>query len=168
MHANFCIEEVLQKQSLIMDTLSYKTISANKQSVEKKWILVDATNETVGRLASRVAMILRGKHKPCFTPHADCGDYVVIINAEKIRFTGKKMDTKQYIRHTGYPGGQRSATPREVLAKHPERILEHAIKGMLPKNRLGRELYRNLHVYAGTEHKHAGQQPKEINLNTIK
>jgi large subunit ribosomal protein L13 len=145
-----------------VDTLSYKTISANKASVEKKWILVDAENKVVGRITSEIAKILRGKHKPSYTPHVDCGDNVIVINAEKIRFTGKKMTDKVYIRHTGYPGGQRFATPREVLNKNPKGVVESAVKGMLPKNRLGRQLFTNLYVYAGTEHPHAAQQPKEI------
>ena len=143
-----------------MDQLSYKTISANKNTVQKEWVLVDAENQTVGRLATRVANILRGKTKPCFTPHVDCGDNVIIINAEKVRFTGHKWNDKQYVHHTTYPGGQRFATPREVMRKYPERILEHAIKGMLPKNRLGSQLFRNLHVYVGPNHPHEAQQPQ--------
>ncbi|MDZ7899816.1 MAG: 50S ribosomal protein L13 [Arcicella sp.] len=145
-----------------MDTLSYKTISANTATVEKAWVVVDAENQIVGRLTSEIAKILRGKHKSSFTPHVDCGDNVVVINAEKIRFTGKKMNAKVYTRHTGYPGGQRFATPREVLAKNPRGVVEAAVKGMLPKNKIGSELFRNLYVYAGTEHPHAAQQPKEI------
>lgn len=145
-----------------MDALSYKTISANAQTVDKKWVLVDAEEQVVGRLSSEVARILRGKHKVDFTPHVDCGDNVIIINAEKIRFTGKKMDDKEYVRYTGYPGGQRFATPTQWLKKNPALILENSIRGMLPKNRLGRELFRNLHVYVGTEHPHSAQKPKEI------
>jgi large subunit ribosomal protein L13 len=151
-----------------MDTLSYKTISANEKIVKKEWVVIDAENEIVGRLSTMVARILRGKNKTYFTPHFDCGDNVIIINAEKIRFTGKKMDDKEYVRHTGYPGGQRFTTPRQYLQKHPIRILEHAIKGMLPKNKLGAELYRNLYVYVGPNHPHEGQQPKLININEIK
>ncbi len=151
-----------------MSTLSYKTISANKNTVAKEWVLVDAENQTVGRLATRVANILRGKTKPCFTPHVDCGDNVIIINAEKIVFTGKKMTDKIYQRYTGYPGGQRETTPAKILATHPERVLEHAIRGMLPKNRLGDALYRNLYIYAGSEHPHQGQNPKVININDIR
>ena len=128
---------------------------------------MDAENETLGRLASKVAFLLRGKHKTNYTPHVDCGDNIVIINAEKIQLTGKKMDDKTYIRHTGYPGGQRFATPRELLRKKPESIIEKAVRGMLPKNRLGRELFRNLYVYVGNEHKQEAQQPKKINLSTI-
>ena len=145
-----------------MDTLSYKTISANKATVQKAWFVVDAENQILGRVCSEIAKIIRGKHKPSFTPHVDCGDQVIVINADKIRLTGKKMTDKVYIRHTGYPGGQRFATPREVLAKNPRGVVESAVKGMLPKNRLGRVLFNNLFVYAGSEHPHAAQQPKEI------
>ena len=151
-----------------MDALSYKTISANSATAKKDWLLVDAENEVVGRLASKVAFILRGKHKPSFTPHVDAGDNVVIINAEKVRFTGKKVTDKEYVRHTGYPGGQRFATPKELLAKHPERIIEYAIHGMLPKTKLGNVLRRNVFIYPGTKHPHEAQQPKEIKLSTIK
>ena len=151
-----------------MSTLSYKTVSANKQTVQKEWVLVDVEGQTVGRLATRVANILRGKIKPSFTPHVDCGDNVIIINAEKCVFTGKKETDKVYQRYTGYPGGQRETNPAKVRATHPERILEHAIKGMLPKNRLGAQLYRNLYVYAGSEHPHAGQNPKAININEVR
>ena len=145
-----------------MDTLSYKTISANKATTDKGWIIVDAENQVVGRLTSEIAKILRGKHKPSFTPHVDCGDNVIVINADKVRFTGKKLTDKVYTRHTGYPGGQRFATPKEVLAKNPRGIVESAVKGMLPNNRLGRKLFTNLYVYAGSEHPHTAQQPKEI------
>jgi large subunit ribosomal protein L13 len=145
-----------------VDTLSYKTISANKATVQKDWVVVDAENQILGRLCSEIAKIIRGKHKASYTPHVDCGDQVIVINAEKIRLTGKKMTDKVYIRHTGYPGGQRFATPREVLTKNPRGVVESAVKGMLPKNRLGRALFNNLFVYAGSEHPHAAQQPKEI------
>lgn len=151
-----------------MNTLSYKTISANEKIVKKEWVLIDAENEVVGRLATTVARILRGKTKTYYTPHFDCGDNVIIINADKIRFTGEKMTEKQYVRHTGYPGGQRFATPKELLKRKPIAILEHAVRGMLPKNRLGDKLYRNLYVYAGPTHPHEGQQPKLININEIK
>lgn len=151
-----------------MNTISYKTISANKETVQKEWLLVDAENEVLGRLAAKIAIILRGKHKPSYTPHVDCGDNVVVINAEKIRLTGDKMEAKEYLRHTGYPGGQRIATVKELLAKKPEAIIEKAVKGMLPKNRLGRQIFGNLKVYAGTEHKQEAQQPKTVNLNNIK
>lgn len=150
-----------------MDTLSYKTVSANKATVTKEWVVIDGTDQVVGRLASRIALILRGKNKPSFTPHVDCGDNVIVINAEKVRLTGKKMTDKVYVRHTGYPGGQRFASPKELLNRKPLAVVEHAVKGMLPKNRLGAELFRNLFVYAGSEHPHQAQQPKEIHLNEI-
>lgn len=151
-----------------MDTLSYKTVSANKDTVQKEWVLVDATDQVLGRLASRVAMILRGKHKPSFTPHVDCGDNVIIINAEKVKLTGDKLAQKEYIRHTGYPGGQRSETAENLLRRKPIAVIEKSVKGMLPKNRLGADLFRNLNVYAGDTHPHEAQQPKKIDLNTIK
>lgn len=151
-----------------MDTLSYKTISANNETVTKEWVLIDAENEILGRLASKAALLLRGKLKPNYTPHVDCGDNVVIINAEKVRMTGNKLNDKEYIRHSGYPGGQTVLKARQVLKTHPERIIEKAIKGMLPKNKLGSELFRNLYVYVGSQHKQEAQQPKKINLNEIK
>ncbi len=151
-----------------MDTLSYKTISANKATVDKQWLLVDAEGETLGRLASKVAKLLRGKHKTNFTPHVDCGDNVIVINAEKITLSGNKWDDKTYLRYTGYPGGQRSTTAKELLDKHPERIIEKSVKGMLPKNKLGAELFRNLKVYVGAEHDQEAQKPKAINLNDYK
>jgi len=147
-----------------MDTLSYKTISANKETATKEWVLVDAEGQTLGRLCSQVAAIIRGKHKTNFTPHVDCGDNVVVINAEKIKLTGKKWDEKVYIRYTGYPGGQRFTTPKEMMAKKPIAMIEMAVRGMLPKSRLGRAILGNLYVYAGSEHKHQAQQPKEIKL----
>ena len=151
-----------------MSTLSYKTLSATPDTIQKEWILIDAENQTLGRLATRVANVLRGKHKPSYTPHMDCGDNVIIINAEKVILTGNKMTDKTYVRHTGYPGGQRFSTPKQLLTSHPERIVEHAIRGMLPKNRLGDALYRNLKVYAGPEHPHQAQNPKVVNLNDIR
>ncbi len=151
-----------------MNTLSYKTVSANKATVEKEWVLVDAEGQTLGRLASVVALMLRGKHKTSFTPHVDCGDNVIVINAEKVTMTGAKMTDKEYIRHTGYPGGQRIVKADELLKKHPIRLVEYAVKGMLPKNRLGSEIFRNLYVYEGPAHKHEAQQPKLIDLKTIK
>ncbi len=151
-----------------MNTLSYKTTSANKQTVEKEWVIVDAGDEILGRLASKVAKILRGKHKPYFTPHVDCGDHVIVINAEKVRLSGNKMDQKEYVRHTGYPGGQRFFSASQMMARKPTFMVEKAIKGMLPKNKLGSQMFRNLHVYQGSEHPHKGQQPKVINLNSIK
>lgn len=151
-----------------MNTLSYKTVSANKATVEKEWVLVDAEGQTLGRLASVVALMLRGKHKTSFTPHVDCGDNVIVINAEKVTLTGAKMTDKEYIRHTGYPGGQRIVKADELMKKHPTRMIEYAVKGMLPKNRLGNAIFRNLYVYEGPAHKHEAQQPKLIDLKTIK
>lgn len=151
-----------------MNTLSYKTVSVNKENANKQWFVIDAEGQILGRLASEIAKILRGKNKPSFTPHSDCGDNVIVINAEKIALTGNKMETKYYIRHTGYPGGQRTRTVKEQLVKKPEAVVEHAVKGMLPKTKLGAELFRNLYVYVGSEHKHEAQQPKEIKFNTTK
>jgi len=150
-----------------VDTLSYKTVSANDATVTKGWVVIDATDQVLGRLASRVALILRGKNKANFTPHVDCGDNVIILNATKVRLTGKKLTDKVYIRHTGYPGGQRFEAPRELLKRKPLAVVEHAVKGMLPKNKLGAELFRNLFVYEGSEHPHQAQQPKEIKLTEI-
>ena len=151
-----------------MDSLSYKTISANAATVNKEWVVIDATNEVLGRLASQVAKILCGKNKPGYTPHVDCGDYVIVVNAEKVKLTGKKLNDKVYVRHTGYPGGQRFATPALYLAKNPEFVIEEAVRGMLPKTRLGEAIIKNLKVYAGAEHPHAAQNPKQIKLNEIK
>lgn len=151
-----------------MDTLSYKTISANAATVEKNWLLVDAQNEPLGRLASKVAALIRGKHKTNFTPHVDCGDNVVIINAEKIKLTGNKWDDKKYITFSGYPGGQKTATAKEVMVKKPTFMVEKAVKGMLPKNKLGRAIIKNLYVYEGSEHQQTAQQPKELKLSDIK
>lgn len=150
-----------------MDTLSYKTISANRQTVDKQWVVVDAENQILGRLASKVAFMLRGKHKPSFTPHVDCGDNVIVINAEKVVLSGNKELQKTYIRHTGYPGGQRVRTYLETKAHKPQDIVEKAVKGMLPKNRLGSELFRNLRVVIGENHKYEAQKPKSINLADI-
>lgn len=150
-----------------MDTLSYKTKSANKETAEKQWFVVDAQGQTVGRLASKVAKIIRGKHKVNFTPHADCGDNVIIINAEKVSFSGLKLQDKTYVRYTGYPGGQKMTSAEELLRKHPERLIEKAVKGMLPKNRLGRALFNNLKVVTGTEHGHEAQKPTAFDLNNF-
>jgi large subunit ribosomal protein L13 len=158
----------LKSENQSMNTLSYRTVSANETTVRKEWVIVDAENQVLGRLATKVARLLRGKLKTNYTPHFDCGDNVIVINAAKVILTGKKMDEKEYVRHTGYPGGQRINTPRELFAKKPVAVVEKAVKGMLPKNRLGAQLFRNLHVYAGAEHAHQAQKPKEINLNTIK
>lgn len=151
-----------------MNTLSYKTISANKATATKEWVLVDAENQILGRLASKVAKIIRGKHKANYTPHVDCGDNVIVINADKIQLSGSKWEQKEYVRHTGYPGGQRFTSARLMMTKKPTAMIEIAVKGMLPKNRLGRSLFGNLHVYAGSEHPHQAQQPQQINLNTMK
>lgn len=151
-----------------MDTLSFKTVSANKENANKAWLLVDAEGQPLGRLASEVAKMIRGKHKPNYTPHADCGDNVVVINAEKVTLSGQKWESKEYIRHTGRPGGQRSLRASELLSKHPTALVEKAVKGMLPKNKLGSSLFTNLFVYEGTEHKQEAQKPKKININEIK
>jgi len=147
-----------------VDSLSFKTVSLNAKTVNKNWVLVDAENQVLGRVASKIAFMLRGKHKPGFTPHVDCGDNVIVINADKVRLTGNKMTEKEYIHYTGYPGGQRFATPEELLAKHPERVIEKAVYGMLPKNRLGNAIKRNLHVYTGTEHPHEAQKPEKVTI----
>lgn len=151
-----------------MDTNSLKTKSANKETVNKEWVVLDADGQALGRLASKAAKLLRGKHKVDFTPHVDCGDNVIIVNAEKIRLTGKKWTDREYVTHSGYPGGQKITTPAELLKKKPTAVVERAIKGMLPKNRLGSELFRNLHVYAGPEHPHEAQKPKTIDVNSMK
>ena len=151
-----------------MESISYKTVSANKATVSKEWVLIDAENETLGRLASKVAYILRGKNKTNFTPHVDTGDNVVNINAEKVKLTGNKVEEKEYVRHTGYPGGQRFATPKLLFSKKPTEVVRMAVSGMLPKTRLGDALRRNVYIYAGTDHPHTAQQPKEIKLNSIK
>lgn len=151
-----------------MNTLSYKTVSANKATANKEWVVVDAAGQPLGRMASKVAKILRGKHKTNFTPHVDCGDNVIVLNAGQVALSGNKWADKEYIWHTGYPGGQKSLTAEELQKKDSLRLIEHAVRGMLPKNRLGRAILRNLHVYEGSEHKHEAQQPKVINLNEIK
>ena len=148
-----------------MNTLSYKTVSANASTVNKEWVLVDADGQTLGRLASKVAKLIRGKYKPNYTPHVDCGDNVVVINADKINLTGKKWSEKSYIRHTGYPGGQRSLTATEMFQKDPTRLVEKAVKGMLPKNKLGREISKHIRIYKDTNHGHEAQQPKEWSSN---
>jgi large subunit ribosomal protein L13 len=148
-----------------VNTLSYRTVSANNATVQKEWFVVDATNQILGRLSSQVASILRGKHKTSFTPHVDCGDNIIVINAEKVRLTGKKWTDKEYVRHTGYPGGQRISSPADVAKIDASRIIEMAVKRMLPRNRLGSAIFGNLHVYVGPEHPHIAQQPKELKLN---
>ncbi len=151
-----------------MDTISYKTLSAKKKDIKKEWFVIDAENQILGRLASRTANIIRGKHKPSFSPQLNCGDNVIIINAEKVKLTGKKLTDKVYVRHTGYPGGQRFTTPKEILNKDPKLLVEKAVKGMLPKNKLGNDLYKSLHVFVGPEHTYNAQKPKQLNLNSIK
>lgn len=143
-----------------MNTLSYKTISANKQTVEHKWYVIDAEGEVVGRICSRIAHVLRGKHKPSYTPHADAGDYVIVINADKIRFTGQKWDQKEYITFSGYPGGQKRILAKNLQAKKHYAIVENGVRGMLPKNKLGRAMFKKLFVYAGAEHPHHAQKPE--------
>ena len=147
-----------------MNTLSYKTVSANKATVDKEWVIIDADGMILGRLATVVASMLRGKHKTNFTPHVDCGDNVIVINAEKVELSGTKWSDKIYVRHTGFPGGQRFTTAEAMLKKNPIGLVEHAVKGMLPRNRLGSALYRNLHVFAGAAHPHEAQKPKKIEL----
>ena len=151
-----------------MNTTSYKTISANSATVQKEWLLIDAENMVLGRMATKVAMLLRGKHKPSFTPHVDCGDNVIIINAEKVRLTGDKWTGRVYLRHTGYPGGQREYTPADLMAKDPDRLIRKVVRGMLPKNRLGDKIINNLYVFAGAEHNMQAQKPKQIDLNSLK
>ena len=151
-----------------MDTLSYKTISANKATVKKEWVVVDATGQSLGRIASKVAKLLRGKYKPDFTPHVDCGDNVIIINADKVVLTGKKWTDRIYLSHTGYPGGQKETTPEELFKKSSDRLFRKVVKGMLPKNRLGDHILSNMYVCDGTEHKHEAQQPRFIDINLLK
>ncbi|MEX0929942.1 MAG: 50S ribosomal protein L13 [Balneolales bacterium] len=147
-----------------MDTQSFKTFSARPKDINKKWVLIDAEGQPLGRLSSVVAGILRGKNKPEFTPHMDTGDNVIVINAEKVTLSGKKMQDKEYFRHTGYPGGVKTTTPEEMLEKHPTRLVEKAVKGMVPRNKLGRKLLTNLKVYAGPVHNQAAQRPEKIEL----
>ena len=147
-----------------MNTLSYKTVSANAKTVNKQWVVVDAQGEILGRLSSKIAMIIRGKNKPEYTPHVDCGDNVIVINADKVKLTGNKFSDKVYTSYTGYPGGQRFISPKELMAKHPTRVIEKAVRGMLPKTKLGAKLYTNLFVYAGAEHPHQAQSPTTITL----
>lgn len=164
----FCDPLNQASNKIKVNTLSYRTVSANRDTVQKEWFIVDASDEVLGRLASRVAYVLRGKHKTDFTPHVDCGDHVIVINADKVKLTGDKMNQKTYVRHTGYPSGQRIETIEHLKKKKPEAVVEKAVKGMLPKNRLGSEMFRNLHVFAGEAHPHEAQQPKKLDLNSIK
>ena len=159
------INELKFKQ---VDTLSYKTISANKATATKEWVVVDATDQVLGRLSAKVAKLLRGKYKPNYTPHVDCGDNVIIINADKVVLTGKKWTDRVYIRFTGYPGGQRFFSPADLQKKGDAKLFNRVVKGMLPKNKLGAKLLKNLYVYAGPEHPHEAQQPKTIDINTLK
>ena len=158
---------VLIYKEITVDTLSFKTISANKATVNKEWVVVDATGQSLGRICTKVAKLLRGKYKPSFTPHVDCGDNVIIINADKVVLTGNKWNDRIYFKHTGYPGGQREITPAQLMAKGEDRLFRKVVKGMLPKNRLGDKLLNNLYVYAGSEHKHEAQQPKSIDINSL-
>lgn len=151
-----------------MDTLSYKTKSASQATINKEWVVVDASDMVIGRLSTRVAKLLRGKYKPNYTPHLDCGDNVIVINADKVKLTGKKWNDRVFYSHSGFPGGQRETTPAEMFAKDPAKLVQHAVKGMLPKNKLGNKLFKNLYVYTGGEHKQEAQKPKVIDINTIK
>ena len=155
------------KKSIIVDALSYKTISAKKGSIENKWVVIDATNQILGRLASRIAARLRGKHRPDFTPHVDCGDNVIVINVEKVQLSGNKWQDKVYIRHTGYPGGQRKLKVKELLDKNPKEILFKAVKGMLPKNRLSREIIKKMKLFVGDKHEHNAQNPYLLTIDDI-
>ncbi|WP_395093430.1 50S ribosomal protein L13 [Vaginella massiliensis] len=148
-----------------MDTLSYKTTSANKQTAQKEWVVVDASDLSLGRLSSGIAKLIRGKHKANFTPHVDCGDNVIVLNAENVKLTGNKWEDKLYIRHTGYPGGQRSLTAKELYNRDPKRLIEKSVKGMLPKNKLGAALLKNLYIFEGAEHPHEAQKPTKIDIN---
>jgi large subunit ribosomal protein L13 len=143
-----------------VDTLSYKTKSQRKEDVERKWYVVDAEGEVLGRMCTTIATVLKGKHRPDYTPHVDCGDNIIVINAEKVRLTGLKLDQKEYLRYSGYPGGQKKVTPRELLEKKPEAVIENAVRGMMPKTKLGRQMLNKLHVYAGSEHPHQAQKPE--------
>lgn len=147
-----------------MDSISYKTEYVNKATTSRQWVVVDAGAQSLGRLTSQVASILRGKHKPHFTPHVACGDHVIVLNADKIALSGDKLDKKAYIRYSGYPGGTKRTTPKKLQGTHPRRIIEHAIKGMLPKNKLGRRLFHQLYIYSGTIHPHGAQKPKILTL----
>jgi large subunit ribosomal protein L13 len=151
-----------------MNTLSYKTVSINKETAKKEWVVIDATDQVVGRLASKVAKLIRGKYKPSFTPHVDCGDNVIIINADKIKMTGDKWTAREYLSYTGYPGGQRVLTPARLQAKGSERLFKKVLKGMLPKNRLGAQILKNIYVFDGAEHNKAAQNPKNIDINALK
>lgn len=147
-----------------MDTLSYKTISANRATVNKRWYVVDAEGKTLGRLSSAIAKVIRGKNKPDFTPHVDCGDNIIVLNADKIALSRDKMTTKEYVTYSGFPGGQRMTSARDLMHKKPTALVEKAVKGMLPKNKLGRKIFHNLHVFAGSEHPHQAQKPEKLDI----
>ncbi len=151
-----------------MNTLSYKTKHVNNETAQKEWVVLDAEGQTLGRMSSKVAKLLRGKYKPSFSPHVDCGDNVIIINADKVELSGSKWTDRKYYRYTGYPGGQRTTTPAEMMKVGPDRLLRKVVKGMLPKNKLGDAILKNLYVYAGNEHPHQAQQPKQLDINTLK
>jgi large subunit ribosomal protein L13 len=151
-----------------VETLSYKTVFVNKETVQKNWVLVDATDQILGRLCTRLAIVLRGKHKASFTPHVDCGDFVIVINAEKVKLTGKKWTDRLHFRHSGYPGGQKQESPETLYKRNPNKLVEEAVRRMLPKTRLGRQMFTNLHVFAGNEHPHQAQNPSLLDINTIK
>jgi len=151
-----------------VDTLSYKTISVNKETAQKEWVEIDATGQHLGRLCSKVAKLLRGKYKPSYTPHVDCGDNVIIVNADKVELTGNKWTDRVYYRYSGYPGGQKTSTPAELIKKNPDKLFRKVVKGMLPKNKLANAILNNLYVYAGSEHPHQAQKPKKIDINTLR
>ena len=163
-----CIRKKKKKaiiiKNIIVNTLSYKTISAKKENVERKWFIIDAEDKTLGRMCTRIAEVLRGKHKPSFTPHIDCGDFVIVINADKVRLTGNKWENKVYLSYSNYPGGQKSINAKSLVEKKPFALVENAVRGMLPKNKLGRAIFKKLYVYAGGEHPHAAQKPELLNL----
>ncbi len=151
-----------------MSKLHFTTKHANEATVQRNWYVVDGANQTVGRMCAKIASILRGKNKAYYTPHVDCGDYIIVINAEKVKFTGNKLEDKQYLTFSGYPGGQKGETAKNLLARRPEVVIERAVKGMLPKNRLGRQMYKKLFVYKGAEHPHASQKAQALNFNQTK
>ena len=167
-NCRFAPLKIVRLKNKIVDTLSYKTLSVNKENADKKWWIVDAEGQILGRMASKVAKVLRGKYKANFTPHADCGDYVIILNAGKIVMSGKKMEDRQIFSHTGFPGGQKRISPTEMLAKDETSVVKHAIRGMLPKNKLGRQIIKNCHIYAGSDHDQQAQKPQLLNLNELK
>jgi large subunit ribosomal protein L13 len=151
-----------------VETLSYKTVFVNKETVQKNWVMVDATDQVLGRFSSRIALVLRGKHKASFTPHVDCGDFVIVINADKVKLTGKKWTDRLHFRHSGYPGGQKQESPETLFKRNPTKLIEESVRRMLPKTRLGRQMFTNLHVFAGNEHPHQAQNPSLLDINTIK